>query len=299
MAASLDAEPWFSRYGPLISRALDTALPEASGPQGRLHEAMRYSVLAGGKRIRSVLCLAACEAVGGNLEHAAQPAAAIELVHTYSLIHDDLPCMDDDDLRRGQPTNHKVYGEAVAVLAGDGLLSLAFEVMAEPSAGISDSARVQMVRILAACAGPRGMVGGQALDVDSEGIDDVDLPTLQYIHTRKTGALFSGACRIGGIAGGADERQITLLGKFGEKLGLAFQIVDDLLDETGHAEKLGKAAGKDRPRGKVTYPRILGLEESKRRVMELGRVAAEIAGEFDTPGEPLKAIARFIVERTS
>lgn len=298
MAEQLDPEPWFSRYAPLISGALESALPEATGPQGRLHEAMRYSVLAGGKRIRSALCLAACEAVGGSAENAAQPAAAIELVHTYSLIHDDLPCMDDDDLRRGQPANHRVFGEAVAVLAGDGLLSLAFEMMAEPSADIPDSSRLQMVRILAGCAGPRGMVGGQALDVDSEGIDDVDLPTLQYIHTRKTGALFSGACRIGGIAGGADERQTTLLGKFGEKLGLAFQIVDDLLDETGHADKLGKAAGKDRPRGKVTYPRILGIEESKRRVFELGRVAAEIAGEFETRGEPLKAIAQFIVERS-
>jgi geranylgeranyl diphosphate synthase type II len=294
----IEAEPWFARYAPLISRALDTALPEASGPQGRLHEAMRYSVLAGGKRIRSVLCLAACEAVGGDPEVAAEPAAAIELVHSYSLIHDDLPCMDDDDLRRGQPTNHRVYGEAVAVLAGDGLLSLAFEVMAGSSPAIPDSARLEMVRILAGCAGPKGMVGGQALDVGSEGIDDVDLPTLQYIHTRKTGALFSGACRIGGIAGGANERETTMLGKFGEKLGLAFQIVDDLLDETGHSDRLGKTAGKDRPRGKVTYPRILGLEESKRRVAELGRVADEIAGEFATRGEPLKAIARFIVDRT-
>ena len=207
--------------------------------------------------------------------------------------------MDDDDLRRGQPTNHRVYGEAVAVLAGDGLLSLAFEVMAESSDGIPDSARLEMVRILAGCAGPRGMIGGQALDVGSEGMDDVDLPTLQYIHTRKTGALFSAACRIGGIAGGAGERETTMLGKFGEKLGLAFQIVDDLLDETGHAEKLGKAAGKDRSRGKVTYPRILGVEESRRRVSELSREAEEIAAEFSTPGQPLKAIARFIVERTN
>jgi geranylgeranyl diphosphate synthase type II len=299
MTELLDAEPILSRYAPLISRALDSALPEATGPQGKLHEAMRYSVLGGGKRIRSALCLASCEAVGGDPEVAAEAAAAIELVHTYSLIHDDLPCMDDDDLRRGQPSNHRVFGEAVAVLAGDGLLSLAFEVIAGGTPRIPDSARLEMVRILAGCVGPRGMVGGQALDVGSEGMDDVDLPTLQYIHTRKTGALFSGACRIGGVAGGADEHATTMLGKFGEKLGLAFQIADDLLDETGHAEKLGKSAGRDRPRGKVTYPRILGIEESKRRIEELGRVAADIAGEFKAAGKPLGAIARFIVERTS
>jgi geranylgeranyl diphosphate synthase type II len=264
MTELLDAEPLLQRYAPLIQSAIERVLPVPSGPLERLHEAMRYSVLAGGKRIRSALCLASCEAVGGNAETAADPAAAIELVHTYSLIHDDLPCMDDDELRRGRPTNHRVYGEGVAVLAGDGLLTLAFEVLAEST-------------------GPIGMVGGQALDVGSEGIDDVDLPTLQYIHTRKTGALFSGSCRIGGIAGGAGERETTMLGKFGEKVGLAFQIVD----------------GKDRPRGKVTYPRILGVEESKRRVHELGRVAGEIAEEFAEAGRPLGAIARFIVERSS
>jgi geranylgeranyl diphosphate synthase type II len=296
-AASTRIEEVLGHYAPLIAAGLERAVPPVEGSLGKLHEAMRYSVLAGGKRLRPTLCLASCEAVGGDPAHACNAAVALELVHTYSLIHDDLPCMDDDDLRRGKATNHKVYGEAMAVLAGDGLLTRAFEVIAAELAGVSAPARARMVEILAAGAGPRGMVGGQALDLEAEGSPDVDLPTLQYIHTHKTGALFSASCRLGALAGGAGEEEVSLLGKFGEKIGLAFQIVDDLLDETGRPEELGKATGKDRGRGKATYPRLLGYDESRRRVAELGRVALEITERFGEPGKSLGTIARFVMER--
>ncbi len=295
----LDAHAVLARFAPSITRTLERVLPEAVGPSARLFEAMRYSVLAGGKRVRPALCLASCEAVGGDPERASSAAAAIELVHTYSLVHDDLPCMDDDDVRRGRPTNHKVYGDALAVLAGDGLLTLAFEVLAEAAADLPAETHMEMIRILANASGCRGMVGGQAVDLASEGASDVDLPTLQFIHTRKTGSLFAGACRIGALAASGGPRETALLGKLGEKLGLAFQIVDDLLDETGKSEKMGKSSGKDRARGKATYPRILGTEESRHRVEELGREAEEIAAEFGERGRALAALARLVVERSS
>ncbi len=298
-AGVLDAQAVLGKYAPYVTRALERSLPEPTGPSSRLLEAMRYSVFAGGKRLRPALCLAACEAVGGTLESAAAPAAAIELVHTYSLVHDDLPCMDDDDVRRGRPTSHRVYGEALAVLAGDGLLTLAFETLADAASALPESVRLEIVRVLSTGAGAKGMVGGQALDVESEGADDVDLPTLQYSHTRKTGALIGASCRIGALAGGAGERDVAQLGKLGEKLGLAFQIVDDLLDEIGKPETMGKASGKDRARGKATYARILGHEESRRRVRELADAAGEIAAEYGEAGRPLAALVRLVVDRTS
>jgi geranylgeranyl diphosphate synthase type II len=285
------------RYRAEIEPALAEAVPEVGGALGRLHEAMRYSVIDGGKRLRPALCLASCEAVGGDAREALAPSVAVELIHAYSLVHDDLPCMDDDDLRRGRPTNHRVYGEATAVLAGDGLLTRAFGVLAE--ADLPAATRVRMVEVLAVAAGSRGMVGGQALDLAAEGSVDVDLPTLQYIHTRKTGALFRAACRLGGFAGGADDAQDERLGRFGEKIGLAFQIVDDVLDETGSAEQLGKSAGKDRSRGKLTYPVLLGLAESRRRVEELGREAEELGRSFGEAGSTLALLARHVVERTA
>jgi geranylgeranyl diphosphate synthase type II len=291
-------EPLLERFRPHVERALSRALPPPEGALGRLHEAMRYSLDAGGKRIRPVLCLASCEAVGAadGLDRAESPAAALELVHTYSLIHDDLPCMDDDDLRRGRPTSHRVWGEALAVLAGDALLTRAFGVLAEAEE-IGAEARVAMVRLLAEAAGSLGMVGGQALDVAAEGSADVDLPTLQFIHTHKTGALFGAACRLGGLAGGGDEDAVRRLGRLGEKLGLAFQIADDLRDETGGPAELGRSPGRDRARGKATYPRILGVEESARRVEQLTASAAEAAASFGPAGEALGAIVRFVRER--
>jgi geranylgeranyl diphosphate synthase type II len=257
---------------------------------------MRYSLTGEGKRVRPALCLASCEAVGGRVEDALAPAVGLELVHTYSLIHDDLPCMDDDDLRRGKPTNHRVYGEAMAVLAGDALLTRAFEVVAE--ADLPVEARLDCVRILAEAAGPAGMVGGQALDLETEGSEDVDLPTLQYIHTHKTGALIGAACRLGGRAGDGRAEEIAELGRYGEKIGLAFQIVDDILDETAGPDQLGKESHKDRARGKATYPRLLGLRESRARVEELGKAAVETAGRFGDRGMSLEVLARFIIQRS-
>jgi len=285
------------RWTGTVNEALGRAVPEVDGALGTLHEAMRYSLTAGGKRVRPALCLASCEAAGGEAVRAVPAAVAVELVHTYSLIHDDLPCMDDDDLRRGRPTNHRVYGEAVAVLAGDGLLTRAFGVLAE--ADLPAPTRVEMVRRLAEAAGGHGMVGGQALDLGAEGSERVDLPTLQYIHTRKTGALFGASCELGGLAAGADAAVVARLGKLGAKLGLAFQIVDDLLDVSGRTEQLGKAAGKDLARGKATYPGLLGVAESRRRVEELAGEVADLADGFGDAGRALAQLARFVAERST
>jgi geranylgeranyl diphosphate synthase type II len=293
-----DVRQVLDRYAPAIAQALEDAVPPVPGALGPIHEAMRYSLSAGGKRLRPALCFASAEAVGGTVEDARAPAAALELIHTYSLIHDDLPCMDDDDLRRGRPTSHKVYGEAMAVLAGDGLLTRAFGLLAEGE-GAPPDRQAEMVRILARAAGSQGMVGGQALDLAAEGSEDVDLPTLQYIHTHKTGALFRAACSLGGVAGGGDPEGVAALGRFGEKIGLAFQIVDDILDETGKVEDLGKNAGRDRALGKATYPRLLGLAESRRRVDELGAEARAQAGAFGEAGRHLAVLAGYVTQRTA
>jgi geranylgeranyl diphosphate synthase type II len=293
-----EAREAMDRYAAAVGRALEEAVPAVTGALGPIHDAMRYSLAAGGKRLRPALCFASCEAVGGSVEAALAPAAALELVHTYSLIHDDLPCMDDDDLRRGRPTSHKVHGEAMAVLAGDGLLTRAFGLLAEDSHAPPDR-QAEMVRILARAAGSHGMVGGQALDLAAEGSVDVDLPTLQYIHTHKTGALIRAACSLGGVAGGGRPDQVAALGRFGEKVGLAFQIVDDILDETGKAEDLGKNAGRDRARGKATYPRLMGLAESRRRVDELEAEALALAAELGEAGRHLAVLAGYVTQRTA
>ncbi len=296
MNGSIDVGEVLDRTSAIVRTGLEAAVPEVGGALATLHEAMRYSLFAGGKRLRPALCIASCEAVGGCADDAVGAAVALELLHTYSLVHDDLPCMDDDDLRRGRPTNHKVYGEAMAVLAGDGLLTRAFGVLAESP--LPPEAKVEATRLLAEAGGALGMVGGQALDLAAEGSEVVDLPTLQYIHTHKTGALIGAACRLGGLAGGGLPAQVADLGRFGEKLGLAFQIVDDLLDETAETEELGKASHKDRARGKATYPRLLGLAESRERVVQLGEEAAGIAAGFGEAGRSLGLLARFVVERS-
>jgi geranylgeranyl diphosphate synthase type II len=281
-----------------VDDAVARAVPPVDGALAPLHQAMRYTLESGGKRIRPVVCLASCEAVGGPeaLDRALAPAAALELVHTYSLIHDDLPCMDDDDVRRGKPSNHRAHGEALAVLAGDGLLTRAFGVLAE-APDLPGGTRIEMVGVLAEAAGSLGMVGGQALDVAAEGQPEMDLPRLQFIHTHKTGALFSAACRLGALAGGGDADAVRRLGKLGEKLGLAFQVADDLLDELGRSEDLRKASGRDRERGKATYPRLLGVDESKRRVAQLAAAADELAGAFGERAEALRTVIRFVAER--
>ncbi len=292
-------ESLLARFGPAVERALARALPPAAGDAtARLHEAMRYSLDAGGKRIRPVLCFAACEAVGGEaaVARAEAPAAALELVHTYSLIHDDLPCMDDDDFRRGRPSNHRVYGEALAVLAGDGLLTRAFGVLGEAEE-LPAGVRAAMVTVLADAAGAAGMVGGQAADVEAEGRADVDLDALRTIHAHKTGALFGAACRLGGLAGGADAAALERLARFGATLGLMFQIADDLLDETGRSAELRKSSGRDRARGKATYPRVLGVAGSRRCVEELAEQAAGLAGGFGPAGDGLAGLVRFVAGR--
>jgi len=252
---------------------LDAALtgPFRQGEAQRLGEAMRYSLEAGGKRVRPVLCMLACEAVGGTWAQALPGALALEYIHTYSLIHDDLPAMDDDDLRRGRPTNHKVFGEGHAILAGDALLTEAFGVMA--SAGLDPVRRAEALALLAEGAGWRGMAGGQALDLEGEKLDTYDLDHLRLIHRLKTGALLRASLEIGAVLGGAAPAERASLRAYGEAIGLAFQIQDDILDATATDADLGKRAGKDAGRGKITYPSLLGLEGARQALSEATETA--------------------------
>jgi geranylgeranyl diphosphate synthase type II len=268
--------------------------PSALCP-ARLAEAMRYSLLAGGKRLRPVLCLFAAEACGAELDDALPAACALELVHTYSLIHDDLPAMDDDDLRRGRPTCHKAFDEATAVLAGDGLLTLAFEILARevrPS-----SAALDCVRILAEAAGPEGMVGGQMADLQAEGQTDATLERLEAIHRRKTGALLRAALRMGAAIAGADDVSRRALESYGHAVGLTFQIIDDLLDVQGDESKLGKRVGKDSVLGKWTYPGLLGIEGSRARARQLAGEAVLALAPLGERAERLRALALDLLER--
>jgi geranylgeranyl diphosphate synthase type II len=283
----------------MVEAALDEYLPKAATLPGSLHDSMRYSVFAGGKRIRPVLMAAACEAVGGCLEDTLPAAAAIEMIHSYSLIHDDLPAMDDDDLRRGKPTNHKVYGEAIAILAGDGLLTEAFILLSSPQVLRSVSAfdRLEIIHQLSRAAGSLGMVGGQVVDMESEG-QQIDLPTLEYIHTHKTGALILASIEIGAIIGGADEKQRLALHRYGEAAGLAFQVADDILDIVAEQSLLGKDVGSDEERGKATYPAILGLEGARQRARDLRDMAFSALEPFGSEARPLREIATYIIDRS-
>lgn len=282
-----------------VEAALDGYLPQAVTLPASLHAAMRYSIFAGGKRIRPVLMAAACEAVGGKPEDVLPAAAAIEMIHSYSLIHDDLPAMDDDDLRRGKPTNHKVYGEAIAILAGDGLLTESFILLSNPRVlkTVSADARLEIIHQLARAAGSLGMVGGQVVDMESEG-QKIDLPTLEYIHTHKTGALILAAIEIGAIIGGADEKQRLALHRYGEAAGLAFQVADDILDIVADQSLLGKDVGSDEERGKATYPALLGLEGARQRAHELRDMALNALEPFGTEARPLREIATYIIDRS-
>lgn len=281
----------------VVEHALDACLPPVDTPPTMLHEAMRYSVFSGGKRLRPILAMAACELCGGTVEAALKPACALELIHTYSLIHDDLPAMDDDDVRRGRPTCHRAFGESVAILAGDALLTLAFEVVAAAAAPAAER-RAAIVAELAAANGSLGMVGGQAADVGA-GVAGAGLEAVTFIHTRKTAMPLRAAVRVGGLAAGAGAEDLAALSSYGDAVGLAFQIVDDLLDVRGTAEEMGKAVGKDRARGKLTYPGVVGAEAAERRACELARRAeASLAGFGDRAGI-LIDIARHVVERRS
>ncbi len=282
-----------------VNAALNLYLPLADTLPATLHESMRYSVFAGGKRIRPILMLAACEAVGGDIENALPAACAIEMIHCYSLIHDDLPAMDDDNFRRGIPTNHKVYGDATAILAGDGLLTEAFILLTNSSVcGFLSAAKSrELMHILAKSAGSMGMVGGQVVDMEAEE-KPVDLPTLEYIHTHKTGALILAAIEIGAIIGDATTAQRQSLYNYGKNVGLAFQIADDILDIVADQTQLGKDVGSDQQRGKATYPALLGIKGARQRAAELQSHALTAIDALGVSARPLREIANYIVDRS-
>jgi geranylgeranyl diphosphate synthase, type II len=299
-AVTLDLEFYLRERAALVERELAGRACKADGPANRLAEAMRYSLMAGGKRLRPILALAACEAVGGALERAIGYACALEMIHTYSLIHDDLPCMDDDDLRRGRPTNHKVFGEAIATLAGDGLLTDAFSVVARAAAAARVPAEtiVETVAELAEAAGSAGMVAGQVIDLLAEG-KPTALGELEYLHSKKTGALFVASVCGGARLGGASESQLEALRAYARALGLAFQVIDDLLDVEESAEQIGKRTHKDEARGKATYPSLLGIEQSRKFARDLAQRAHGALADFDYRAEPLRRLASYTVERKS
>jgi len=297
----MDLKTYLDKHRQHVEQALEQYLPSKQQHPAHLHEAMHYSVFAGGKRLRPILMIAACEAVGGEIESVLPAACAMEMIHTYSLIHDDLPAMDDDDFRRGQPTNHKVFGEATAILAGDALLTEAFVLLSAPSesTGISDATRREVIQLLARAAGAAGMVGGQVVDMEAEGMEQPDLATVDYIHAHKTGALILASIRAGALLGGADTEQYEALSRFGKLAGLAFQIADDILDITGDQEQLGKDIGSDQERGKATYPAVLGLSESIRRATELHQQALKAIEPLGEAAEPLREISHYIINRSS
>jgi geranylgeranyl diphosphate synthase type II len=286
--------------GPLIERALDGAVPSGDALPAPLHDAMRHSLFGGSKRVRPLLVLAAAEAVGGTVVQALPVACAVEMIHTYSLIHDDLPSMDDDSLRRGRPTSHVVFGEAIAILAGDALQSHAFAVLAEPLplCKVPAERRLRAVAELAKASGAPGMVGGQVFDLESEG-KPVDAGTLERIHRHKTGALIRAAVRVGAIVSGANDDDLERLTRFGEEAGLAFQIVDDILDVEGSEQTLGKSAGKDARAGKATYPRVHGIGEARLRAEELLSSALDRLEPFGARGLSLAALAERMIRRSS
>jgi len=288
-------EEYLAAKGELITRALDALTPTEATPPEVIHRAMRYSLFAGGKRLRPILTLATGEMFDAACEELLAVASAIEMIHTYSLIHDDLPALDNDDLRRGRPTCHRVFGEAIAILAGDALLTLAFKTLADARLLPSDR-QVRVISEIARAAGTvEGMIGGQVMDVLAEG-QPYDEATLTVIHRWKTGALITAAVRVGGIIGGASEEALARLTHYGQCIGLAFQIVDDLLDVTASQTDVGKATGKDTAAAKATYPRLFGIGASQAKAEELIHQAIEAVRDFPL-SQPLVEIARFVIAR--
>lgn len=285
----------------LVEKVLSDYLPVLPAVARQLERAMRYSVFAGGKRLRPILTLASAEAVGSIPEAALPAACALELIHTYSLIHDDLPAMDNDDWRRGKPTNHIVFGEAQAILAGDALLTQAFAVLSSRDHQVPLDAEkaLYVIQEIANAAGPMGMVGGQSVDISQEGTSKVQdaAEVLHYIHTHKTGAILRAAVRVGAIVAEATPEQLSALTLYGEKLGLAFQICDDILDATGDAELLGKPVKTDAEHQKLTYVTVHGLTEAKRMAISLAEEAVGALTNFTNAAEPLRALAHFTVKR--
>lgn len=292
-----DLKTYLSRRKALVETSLEKIFPPASGLQKRVVEAARYSLFAGGKRLRPILCLAAAEVVGCDIEPVLPAACALEMIHTYSLIHDDLPAMDNDDFRRGVPTNHKVYGEAIAILAGDALLTEAFEYLAQcANDSVSPDKVIEVIRIAVKAAGYRGMIGGQVIDLECEN-QKVSVATVEYMHIHKTGALLSGSLEIGSILGGGDPAQTKALKNYGHHFGLAFQITDDLLDVEGDPVLMGKTPGSDAARNKMTYPALLGITQSREAAKEHVESSLEALSGFDAAAEPLRAIARYLLVR--
>jgi geranylgeranyl diphosphate synthase type II len=289
----------FSKYWAARQKQVDAALnrflPAATTRPKTIHQAMRYSIFAGGKRLRPVICLAAAEVLRGKPEAALPLACAVECIHTYSLIHDDLPCMDNDDFRRGKPTSHKVYGEGIAVLAGDALLTIAFEMAASVRAP-SRYPHAAIIKELAHASGSQALVAGQVADLEGEG-KKLTLADLRYIHENKTAALIASSIRLGAMSANATPKQLAGLTDFGQSLGLAFQVIDDILDVTQTTEKLGKSAGKDIAAQKATYPALLGLDKAKKEADRLTARARTALKAFGKDAAPLEAIADYLLKR--
>ena len=284
-------------YTQQVDAQLELIIPPDTGPASKLYQAMRYSVFNGGKRVRPALCFAAAEAISASDDNTVKIAAAVEMIHAYSLIHDDLPAMDDDDLRRGVPTCHIQFDEATAILAGDGLHSLAFKQLTNLT-GITASINLEIIAILSDLAGCNGMVTGQAVDLESTGTQ-LSVEELSYMHTHKTGALIEASVVMGAMATNqADEAQVNALRSYARAIGLAFQIQDDILDDESSTEQLGKSQGSDSDNNKATYTSILGIEEAKSEAERLYQESLEALSPFDDKAEPLRALAKFIVHRS-
>ncbi|HVG18126.1 MAG TPA: farnesyl diphosphate synthase [Blastocatellia bacterium] len=290
---------YLARRADEVNLWLECFVPSEMIPPRQLHRAMRYSLLAGGKRLRPALVLAAGEAFGADADELMPAACAIEMIHTYSLIHDDLPAMDNDDLRRGRPTCHKAFGEAVAILAGDALLTQAFRVLASDSPGRDPERQVRVIREIATAAGTvDALIGGQMADIENEG-KQVAPPALEYIHRSKTGAMICTSVVVGGVIAGATEGQVGKLRAYGERVGLAFQIADDILDVVSTSEQLGKTPGKDQAAHKATYPALYGVAASEAKARQLVDEAVKIISGLVLPARELEEIARFIIARKS
>jgi geranylgeranyl diphosphate synthase, type II len=301
LSLSTDQSFDLRRYLDLQRQKVEAALDQsivAIYPE-KIYEAMRYSLLAGGKRLRPILCLATCELTGGTAEMAMPTACALEMIHTMSLIHDDLPAMDNDDFRRGKATNHKVFGDDIAILAGDGLLAYAFEYVAVHTKGVPAERLLTVVARLGHAVAATGLVGGQVVDLDSEGESDVTLEKLNFIHTHKTGALLEASVVSGAELASADSATLHQLTQYAHNIGLAFQIIDDVLDITATREELGKTAGKDLQAQKATYPSLWGIDESKRQAQKLVQEAKATLAGFGDKALPLMALADYITERKS
>lgn len=294
----MDLKTYLSEKRAIVEEALERFMPKPDGPAAEIIKAMNYSLFAGGKRLRPILCIAGAEAVGGDGEKVLPAACALELIHTYSLIHDDLPAMDNDDLRRGKPTCHKIFGEAMAILAGDGLLTEAFNMLTrlEVSGNLSADVIKRIINLISTASGWQGMVGGQAMDIQAEG-KEIDSGLMDYIHSHKTGTLITASVKSGAILGGASQSQLDNLALYGEKTGLAFQIADDILDIEGSPEEMGKGTGGDSKKGKNTFPSVYGLNESKEILKRSSDEAIKALDGFDHKADPLRQIARYIIER--